>query len=35
MRLTEQFCEDMLAQAAGTAPVEGRGAETETVIEIL
>ncbi|MBQ7567149.1 MAG: ATP-dependent Clp protease ATP-binding subunit [Oscillospiraceae bacterium] len=35
MRLTEQFCEDMLAQAAGTAPVVGRGAETETVIEIL
>ncbi len=35
MKLTEQFCEDMVAKASSAGPVIGRDAETETVMEIL
>lgn len=35
MKLTEQFCEDMVARAGSTGPVIGRDRETETVMEIL
>jgi len=35
MKLTEQFCEDMVAKAPSVGPVIGRDAETETVMEIL
>ncbi len=35
MRLLEQFCEDMVASAAGMDPVIGRSEEIETVMGIL
>ena len=35
MRLLEQFCEDMVASAAGMDPVIGRNEEIETVMGIL
>ncbi|MBQ7254921.1 MAG: ATP-dependent Clp protease ATP-binding subunit [Oscillospiraceae bacterium] len=35
MKLTEQFCEDLIALADRMAPVIGRDAETQTVMEIL
>ena len=35
MKLTEQFCEDMLLRAEQSGPVIGREKETETVMEIL
>ena len=35
MRLLEQFCEDMVAQAASRDPVIGREEEIETVVSIL
>ena len=35
MRLTEQFCEDMVARAESACPVIGRDRETETLMEIL
>ena len=35
MKLTEQFCEDLVARARNMDPVIGRDRETETVMEIL
>ena len=35
LHLTDQFCEDMVAQAERMGPVIGRDAETETVMEVL